>query len=189
MTAKKVAILFGAFLACLGAIDFLNRLMVTSVSDGRQNGSFEQGVGNMAPNRLMLDEAAVKELLSWSDIKLPPPKVLPAPVQQLPVEVEEPKAPEPSKIVASAILGDPSQYLLDNDLLALKGIFYDGKYLASVEIQNIYNKKIRYITFTKGKGVDKTTGKNVTDYRLVEVGKYHLVLKKQETVVKLKLFK
>jgi len=191
MTAKKVAILCSAFLVFLGLMDFVNRLTVTRVSKAQQSESIEQRSSSVVLNDTMLDEAAVTELLSWSDIKtVISPLPVPVPVQlPPPVVAPKPETPDPRKVVAAAIVGDPSQHLLGDDLLALKGVFYDGKDFASVQIQNINSKVTRYITFANGKGIDTATGENVTDYVLTEIGKFHVVLKKQDVVVKLQLFK
>ncbi|MFT4925943.1 MAG: hypothetical protein ACI8WB_002038 [Phenylobacterium sp.] len=195
MAAKKVALLFSALLVLLGLIDFTNRLTVASASKVQPSDGADQGAGMAVLNNTMLDEAAVKKLLSWSDIKpvaaVVKPVVAPAvqPVVVPPVVVIAPKPVDQHKVVAAAIAGDPSQHLLGDDLLALKGVFYDGKDFASVEIQNINSKVTRYITFSKGKATDKATGGFVTDYILTEIGKYHVVLKKQAAVVKLQLFK
>ena len=188
MTLKKVVVLFSVFLVLLGLMDFTNRLTLTSVSNMQQSEMVDQGSEPVELNHIMLDEAAVKALLSWSDIKAV--TLLPEPIQLPPPVVEpEPEALDQRQVVTAVILGDPSQYLLGDDLLALKGVFHDGKDFASVEIQNINSQVKRYITFAKGKGIDKVSGGSVTDYVLTEIGMYHVVLKKQDVVVKLQLFK
>jgi len=188
MTPKKVALWFSLFLVFILAIDFINRLTVGSVSEVQQGESAFQSVDTAILNNVMLDETAVKKLLNWSDIKpLTPAPVTPEPA--VVVATPKPKPQDQRKVVAAAIIGDPSQHLLGDDLLALKGVFYDGKDFASVEIQNINSRVTRYITFTNGKGIDNATGGLINDYELTEIGKYHVVLNKQTVEVKLQLFK
>ena len=88
MALKKAVVLFSVFLVLLGLMDFTNRLTLTSVSNMQQNEMVDQGSKPVELNHIMLDEAAVKALLSWSDIKAV--TLLPEPIQ-LPPPVVEPK--------------------------------------------------------------------------------------------------
>ena len=110
MTLKKVVVLFSVFLVLLGLMDFTNRLTLTSVSNMQQSEIVDQGSEPVELNHIMLDEAAVKALLSWSDIKAV--TLLPEPIQLPPPVVEpEPEALDQRQVVTAAILGDPSQSL------------------------------------------------------------------------------
>lgn len=185
MAAKKAAIIFSCVLLLLGLIDFANRLTVDVALSALKTTSQAAGVSAQQDNPALLNRDTIAQLLSWADIK---PKVAAvaevkptevAPVVATPPPVV-PKPPDIHKVVEAAIAGDVSKHLIGDELLSLKGLFYDGKEFAAVEIENIKTKAVRHETFAKGKAV--------ADFQLAEIGKYHVVLKKQDQTIKLQLF-
>jgi hypothetical protein len=184
MEAKKAALYLSIMLGLGGVVDFVSRLTVGDLSVGKTTTTDAKVAAVSQAGGVMLDEAAIGELLSWSDSKptvAEPDKALPVAAVAPPVVVEAPKPPDIHNIVRQAIAGDTSKRLIGDDLLTLRGIFYDGKDFASVEIENITTKVKQYVTFAVNKAG--------ADFKLVEIGKYHVVLKKADQSIKLELFK
>ena len=185
MEAKQVAMIFSVVLTLIGLIDFASRLTVDNDVVDQKQVDADVGADKVLIDQTQLTLDEMGKLLAWSDVKA---KVAEQPAVAVvakpkPVAVAAVVAPPPDvrKTVAAAIAGDPSKQLLGDDLLTLKGIFYDGKEFASVEIENIHSKTKQYTTLAMGKPM--------ADLHLVEIGKYHVVLKKQKQSVKLRLFK
>lgn len=181
ITAKTAALLLSGILLLLGLIDFVNRLTF-SASVPESTSPHQQAVVADGTHAGQLTPAAMAKLLDWSDIApvvvkktRQKPKIKPV---AAPVKVARPV--DVHRQVRQAIEGDVSKHLLGDDLLSLKGIFYDGNTFAAVEIENINSKKSRYITFAANKTVDQ--------YKLIEIGKNHVILQKLDDTIKLQLF-
>jgi len=177
MVAKRVFI----GLLILLILDFALR-MVFQATDGSTQVKQQTQAQSINLDAILLSEAQVNELLAWSDIK---PKVVE--VVKTPVAVKKAvvKKPPPVKVdvhkqVAAAISGDKSKRLVGDELLTLKGIFFDGQEFAVVEIENIVTKTKRYFRAAKG----KTLGK----FKLTTIGKNQVSISGSDRVIKLFMF-
>lgn len=186
MTAKKMAIALSVLLTFIGVIDFSNRLSISNESSQVADAAVVLAANKTELDPTRLNRAQVAELLSWSDVKAkaiekdvePVVKKVTTPVAKKPAVVAKP--PDVHKTVQAAIAGDVSKHLIGDELLSLKGIFYDGSDFASIEIENIKTKDKQYFTFARDKAM--------ANFQLQEIGRYHVVLSKKGKNITLKLF-
>jgi CO dehydrogenase/acetyl-CoA synthase gamma subunit (corrinoid Fe-S protein) len=129
---------------------------------------------------MLLSIKEVEKLLDWSDVK---PKVVKNAVPNVaalqPMVVAQPKV-DVHAMVKATIAGDVSKSLIGDDLLSLKGLFYDGHEFAVVEVENIITKKIQYYR--------AKVNESLASHQLVKIGKNHVLIKSGEQNVKLQMF-
>lgn len=178
--ATKLAgkLLIGLILICL--LDVVSRLLWTSRDMAQPALSSSDIIKKQGLERILLSTAQVSELLSWSDL---PPKVLPAPVKIANVTKATTQAKlkvDVHAVAAQTIKSDRSKHLIGDEIFSLKGLFYDGKKFAVVEIENIVTKQKQYYRAN----VNQPLG----SHQLAAIGKDHVVIKNGETQVTLVMF-
>ena len=174
---KRVLIL----LTVVVVLDFLFRIVFL--------GHDEQGNATGHQSAQLVDEgglASIKQeqlddLLSWSDVEVKAPVVKPKPVSQVAKAKPQPKPKvDVHKLVAARIKGDKSKYLIKDELLTLKGLFYDNKAFAVVEIENIVTNSKQYFRSSENKALGK--------HKLDKIGKNHVVVSSGQQKITLYMF-
>ena len=178
MDAKRIAVGLSGLLGVIMLIDFSSRLMVSVEVNDKQNQVSNTTTAISNKEAVVLSLSEVEKLLDWSDIK-PKPSVAVAKVV-----VEEPVVVKPKvdihKQVRQAIAGDKSKQLIGNDLLSLKGIFFDGENFAVVEIENITTKNKQYFR--------AKANENLATHQLMSIGKNLVEIKNGDKTVTLQMF-
>lgn len=183
MDAKKVALLLSGIIALILLVDFTTRLTVdVEVQDNKdENVQAQQEATGEAP---FLTIEQVQEILAWSD-KVPTPEEIAAQQQAAQAAVAPPPTPPQPKIdvheqVRQLIAGNVSKHLLGDQLLTLKGVFYDQHNFAVVEVENIISKEKKYYR-AKLNDIFATN-------HLAQIGKNHVLIKNGDQEVRLRMF-
>lgn len=152
---KRVVITLSAIVI----LDFLFRMMFISDELADKAGQKEASTTVASGTMATIEQAQLVELLSWSDVE---PEKTPEPQKVAVAQTVSKPPPPPSKPqvnvhqqVADAIKGDKSKYLIKDELLTLKGVFYDGREFAVVEVENIVTKKKEYFRSNANKALGK----------------------------------
>ncbi|NQZ05995.1 MAG: hypothetical protein HRT35_02445 [Algicola sp.] len=180
MQAPKAALVLSIVFLLFGAVDLLSRVLF-SVDVATQNTQTDKAqLDEQKTGAMLLSIKAVEKLLDWSDVK---PKVVKKAVTTTvaaqPGVVAKPKV-DVHAVVKAAIAGDVSKTLIGDDLLSLKGVFYDGHQFAVVEVENIITKKIQYYR--------AKANESLASHLLVKIGKNHVLIKSGEQNIKLQMF-
>jgi hypothetical protein len=134
----------------------------------------------------LLSVEQVKTLFAWSDVETKtvkadtPTNVVKKVVKQDQKAKAAISQADKRKAVVAAIAGDKSKRLIGDELLSLKGVFFDQKQFAVVEIENIISNKKQYF---KAEVNDPLSG-----YLLASMGKDHVAIKHSDQEIKLYLF-
>ncbi len=179
MQARKLALMLSIILFVVGLTDLFTRVWL-SVDVANAGSELTQQVsGEAKAQATLLSIEQVEKLLDWSDIK---PKVVVKPVAKVAAVKPVVVAPKVDvrAIVKAKIAGDDSKYLLGDDLLSLKGLFYDGQEFAVVEIENILTKKIKYYR--------AKVNESLAGHQLAKIGKNHVMIKSGQKNIKLQMF-
>ena len=172
------------FVSVVVVLDFLSRLVFIGDDATNNNNLNADGAAAQVVGSNLLDKEQVEQLFAWSDIKPKEPekpKVVAATVAPV-----QPAAPPPKpkvdvhKQVAERIRGDKSKFLIKDDLLTLKGLFYDGQEFAVVEVENIVTKQKQYFRSS----VNKALG----SHKLEQIGKNFVVVSSGNQKVTLYMF-
>ncbi|MCJ8272062.1 MAG: hypothetical protein MJK04_22030 [Psychrosphaera sp.] len=180
MQAPKLALILSIILFVIGVTDLFTRVIV-SVDVTNESSEAAQQVDDEANAKAMLlSFEEVEKLLNWSDIK---PKVVVAAVAKVakakPSVAVKPKV-DVHAVVKANIAGDASKFLVGDELLSLRGLFYDGQEFAVVEIENIVTKKIKYYR--------AKVNESLASHQLAKIGKNHVMIKSGQQTMKLQLF-
>jgi hypothetical protein len=180
MQAQKLALMLSILLFVIGVTDVFTRVML-SVDVTNETSSGAQQVGREANTKAtLLSIEQVEKLLDWSDVK---PKAVVKPVTTKVVTVKPvvvaPKV-DVHAIVKANIAGDTSKQLVGDDLLSLRGVFYDGQEFAVVEIENIVTKSIKYYR--------AKVNESLASHKLTKIGKNHVMIKSGQQNIKLQMF-
>jgi hypothetical protein len=190
MTVKQSVISLGMVMFAIALIDFVARLTFSSVTPESTNMTVI-GQKTQTYSSTHIDLKAMEALLGWSDVKPTAVAQKPAPVKpaNIPAPVEV-KKPDIRQMVKRAIQGDASKYLHGDELLSLKGVFYDGRMFASVELEDVNSKSKQYLTLTQDVNLEaaKDSNAQTAGYQLVEIEKYHIVLTKNSVRIRLEMF-
>jgi hypothetical protein len=179
MEAKKVALGLSGLLMLVFLVDFSSRLMSSVDVKDNQGQSEQPATVSSHNNAIMLSLEDVEKLLDWSDIK-PKNVVKVEPKKDVDkVVVAAPKI-DIHKQVRALIVGDKSKRLIGDDLLSLKGIFFDGDNFAVVEVENITTKKKQYFRAK----VDEM----LATHQLLSIGKNLVEIKNGDKAIKLQMF-
>ena len=171
-------------LALIVVLDFFFRIVFIG-DDGENSNKRQDAVQTSnAPVVVLMEQQQLTDLLSWSDIEVKQPEPVKQQVVQTQQAVKKAPPAKPKvdihKQVAARIKGDKSKYLIKDELLTLKGLFYDGKEFAVVEIENIVTKKKQYFRSTANKALGK--------HKLEKIGKNHVVVSSGQQQVTLYMF-
>ncbi len=187
MDAKKVATVVGALMLLVLSVDFSQRLLVGVEIEHK---SSEQQGDAQAPNvqATLLSVEEMKTLLAWSDIEPTPQEIAQqkAKEQQAQQAATPPPPPPPApKVdvhaqVQQAIVGDDSKRLLGDNLITLRGVFFDREHFAVMEVENILSKSKQYYRAKLNETVD--------GHLLVDIGKNFVSIQNGDQHIRLQMF-
>lgn len=179
---------FAAFLLVVVSIDFWSRLAV-GISDDVQS-----SVANVAKSKTFqmtftgLTSQQVTNAFAWAQKDKPFTKAQAAPVKpekvvSKPVEVKAPiktVVEDPIDKLQNEIRGDSSKSIHDQQLLTLKGIFFETGFFAVIEVTNIPNKQVSYHKVR--------VGERFSSFAVESINKYQIRLTAKEQPIVLSLF-
>lgn len=134
-------------------IDFLTRLTVELPIHGKGNKSSQTAASVEFKSTFYgLSKTDIDTAFAWATDDKPfvkPSQAIDAikPVEaaavDVPIPVEPPKE-DPVELLAKSITGDRSKTIQDNQLLTLKGIFFETGYFAVIEVMKISDSSVSY---------------------------------------------
>lgn len=163
---------FAGVLILVALIDFWTRL--TLDVDPNKQSSVASNIGqssSLEQNFVGLSQDDIANAFAWAakdkpyvksepkETSQPQPVVTPPPATPTPVE-------DPVEKLKKSILGDSTKVIRGENLLVLKGIFFESGYFAVIELTNITTRNVTYHKVRVGEQFGGFTVKSIDKYQI-----------------------